>query len=115
MDDMAGRQAVSARDARLAGRTPADTPTLRQKFRAGRAMYRAVDAAASEQAFVGGIDDRIHLQRRDVGNDHAKKRQSAVQPPSIERGVPVICAAESEQRKTASAPISSTLANSRVG
>jgi hypothetical protein len=32
-------------------------------------MDRTVDATATEQGFIGGIDDRIHIQRGDVGDD----------------------------------------------
>src|SRR3954454_14623959 len=40
---------------------------------------------------------------------------SAVQPPSIERFVPVICAASSPQRNSASAATCSEVTNSLVG
>ena len=45
----------------------------------------------------------------------AVSSQSAVQPPSTESVVPVICVAASEQRNTVSAPISDACANSCVG
>ncbi len=39
------------------------------QLRAGRAMDRAANAAARRQGRVGGVDDRINFQRRDVGRD----------------------------------------------
>lgn len=42
-----------------------------QKIRPGRAMDRAVHAAAAAQTFVGGVHDSIDSERRDVGNGSA--------------------------------------------
>jgi len=60
----------------LAGRAAHARADLRQgtagveQLRAGRAMDRAVHAAAAQQGFVGRIDDRIHRQGRDVALPH---------------------------------------------
>ena len=102
MDDVARRKPVSSCDPRLAGRAAADPATLLQKLRPGGTVDCSVDTASAEQALVRSVDDRIERKRRDVGDDDAE-HQSAVQPPSIECVVPVICEAASEQRKTVSA------------
>jgi hypothetical protein len=66
---MPRRQAVTAGDAGFAWGTAAEAPALGQQFRTGGAMDGAVDPAAAEQRPVGGVDDRIDRERRDVG-DH---------------------------------------------
>jgi hypothetical protein len=69
---MARRQRMGAGGAHFAGRATHARAQLRQ-LRAlgqqcgpGRAMDRAVDTAATEQCFIGRVDDRIHRQGRDV-------------------------------------------------
>jgi hypothetical protein len=32
-------------------------------------VHRAVDAAAAQQRFVGRVDDRVDVERRDVGGN----------------------------------------------
>ena len=59
---MPGFQLVAAGDFRLAGFGAAERSAFGQQFRSGRAMNGAVDAAAAEQAAVGGIDDGIDIQ-----------------------------------------------------
>ena len=59
MDDMLRRQPIAARDLGRAGLAAAEGAAFGEQFRPGRAMDRAVDAAAAEQAAVGGIDDGV--------------------------------------------------------
>src|SRR5947209_12230202 len=66
MDDMARRQLVAAGDLRIAGFAAAQCFTLAQQLLPVGAMDRAIDTAAAEQAFVGGIDDRIDIELGDV-------------------------------------------------
>jgi hypothetical protein len=66
MNDMRCRKAVAAGDFRVSGVAPAEAYALGEQIGPGGAMYRAVDTAASEQRVVGRVDDRIHLEGRDV-------------------------------------------------
>ena len=69
MHDLARGQAEPRRDARLARGTAADLAAGREQLGPGGAVDRPVHAAAPEQARVGGVDDRIDGERRDVGLD----------------------------------------------
>src|SRR6185437_663239 len=66
MDDVTRRQPVAARDPRFSGGTAAERPAFGQKLRPGRAVNRAIDAAATEQRRVGRVDDRVDIERRDI-------------------------------------------------
>ena len=74
MDHMPGFQLVAAGDFRLAGLGAAEASAFGQQFRSGRAMNGAVDATAAQEAAVGGIDDGIHIQGGDVGNNDFQPR-----------------------------------------
>jgi hypothetical protein len=39
-------------------------------------MDGAADAAARSELLVGGIDDRIHLEAGDVGDERAQRRDT---------------------------------------
>jgi hypothetical protein len=67
VDHVAGGQAVAARDAGLPRRAAAEGAALGQQLGAGGVVDRAVDAAAAEQAFVGGVDDGVDGEPGDVG------------------------------------------------
>ena len=69
MDDVPRGQAVALGDLGVAGLAAVQRAALFQKLRAGRAMDRAIDAAAAQQAFVGGVDDRIDVEPGDVAFD----------------------------------------------
>src|SRR5438067_9110340 len=69
MDDMAGLQTVTARDLRLAGARTAQRAAFRQQLRTSATVNRAIDAAAAEQGLVGGVDDRIDVEKCDVAFD----------------------------------------------
>jgi hypothetical protein len=67
MNHITGRQAITRSQLRIADLAAAQRPAFPQQFRSGRAMNRAVDAAPTQQACIGRIDDRIDRQGRDVG------------------------------------------------
>src|SRR5262245_28368271 len=67
--DVASRQGVTGRDARLAGRAPAEQAAFIEQSGAGGAVDGPVHAAAAEQRGVGGVDDRVDTERRDVAPD----------------------------------------------
>jgi hypothetical protein len=52
---------------RPAGGATAEQAALLEKFRAGGAMDCPVNASASKQRVIGGVDDSIHGQGRNVG------------------------------------------------
>ena len=72
VDDEPCRKVVPAGDPRCAGRTAdagADLPNplaLLEEPWAGRPVNRAVDTPAAEKTFVRRVDDRVHLEPRDV-------------------------------------------------
>ena len=60
VDDVASRaRPPAAGRARVAGLAAAERPALVEELGPGGAMDRAVDAAAAEQARVGGVDDHL--------------------------------------------------------
>ena len=69
VDDVARRQVVAAGDARIARRAAADPLALLLELGPGGAMDGPVDAAAAEKALIGGVDDGVGLEPRDVA-DH---------------------------------------------
>ena len=66
MNDMFRREPITASDPGLAGLAAANFFAFCQEFRAGRAMDRSIDSAATEQRGIRGIHDRIDLQPGDV-------------------------------------------------
>src|SRR5205814_1667539 len=66
VDHPARGQRVAACQAHVAGGAAAEPTTLLEQPWPRRPMNGAVDAAAAEQARVRGVDDRVHVQRRDV-------------------------------------------------
>jgi hypothetical protein len=69
VDDVAGGQAVAPGQARLAGRAAAEGAALGQQLGAGRAVDGPVHTAAAEEAVIGGVDDGVNGELRDVGLD----------------------------------------------
>jgi hypothetical protein len=69
MDDVAGLQIETRRDLSLAGRAAAERKAGLQQLRSGGAVDGAVDAAAAGKLRIGGVDDGVDVQRRDVGDD----------------------------------------------
>jgi hypothetical protein len=68
MDHVARLELEASRDFRLAGRTAAKREAGFEQLRAGGAMDRPIDAAAGKPS-IGGVDDRIDRERRDVGDN----------------------------------------------
>jgi hypothetical protein len=69
MNDMPGRKPVTFGDFGIAGGAAAEAAAFGQKLRSGGAMDGAIDAAAAEQRFIGGVDDGVNAQGGDVGGD----------------------------------------------
>ena len=88
MDDVARGQPAAARDHRRPGRAAlVALLQLAHQLRSRGSMDRAVDTAATGERRVGGVDDRVDLQRGDVGADGARSgrrrpRGRAGQAPS---------------------------------
>jgi len=74
VDDVAGLEVVAAGDPGFAGRAAAEGAAFGQQPGPGGAMDGAVHPAAAPQRLVGGVDDGVDVQRRDVGRDHAQAR-----------------------------------------
>jgi hypothetical protein len=58
-----------------AGVAAAERATLGEKVRSRGAMDGAVDAAAAQQRAVGGVDDGLDIERRDVGDADLEPRR----------------------------------------
>ena len=67
VNDVLGWKRKPGRDSGLTSRARADLATGFFKTWSRRSEYRPADAAAPEQAFVGGVHDGIYFERRDVG------------------------------------------------
>src|SRR4029450_3037346 len=74
-----GRQPVSAGGLGIAGVASAQRAALLQQVRAGGTVDGAVDTPAPQQARLGGVDDGVDLERRDVGA-HCLDRRRARHP-----------------------------------
>ena len=66
MDDVVCGQFVAAGDSGLAGLTATQATTRGQEFGTGGSVDGAVNAAAAQERAVGGIDNGIYLQARDI-------------------------------------------------
>ena len=67
VNDVLGWKGKPGRDSGLTSRARADLAAGFFEARSRRSEDRPADAAAPEQAFVGGVHDGIHFERRDVG------------------------------------------------
>ena len=67
VDDPAGRQVVAGCDLRLTGFAATQLAAGLKQFGSGRAVDGTIDTATAQQRLVGGIDDGVHGQGRDVG------------------------------------------------
>ena len=74
MDHMLGRQSISAGDFGVAGLAAMERAAFGEQFGPGRAMDRAIDAAAAKQRRIRGVDDGVNAQRGDVGDDDFQPR-----------------------------------------
>jgi hypothetical protein len=69
VNHMPRRQPITGRDLCSAGLAAAQRAAFGNKLRASHAMNRTVDATASEKRAIGGVDDGVNAQCRDVGDD----------------------------------------------
>ena len=69
VNHMPRRQPIAQGDLGAAGLAAMERAALGGKLRSGRAMDRTVHAAAAEQGAIGGVDDGVNAQCRDVGDD----------------------------------------------
>ena len=76
MDHVPRRQPIAPGDLGVAGRAAIERAALGEQFGPGGAMDRAVNAAPAEQRRIGGVDDGVNAQRRDVGNDDFQPRRA---------------------------------------
>jgi hypothetical protein len=76
--DYARPKATPARILGIAVGTSPQGSAFGEQFGSGRAMDRAVDTAAAQEARVGGIDDRIDGERRNVGTKSGDIRMHGV-------------------------------------
>src|SRR5262249_46414127 len=76
VDDVLGLQAIAAGDLGRSGLAAAQRPTFDQQLGSGGAMDRTVDPAATEQRAVRRVDDRVDVQRRDVGDTDLQPRRA---------------------------------------
>ena len=60
MNHMPRRQAIASGDFGVAGLAAVQRAAFGQQLRPGRAMDRAIDAAAAEQRRVRGVDDGVN-------------------------------------------------------
>src|SRR5262249_46684257 len=67
VDHEARLEPVAARQLRIAGLAAAERAALREQLLAGRAVDRAVDPTAAQQAGVRRVDDRVDVEGGDVG------------------------------------------------
>ena len=76
MNHMPRRQTIASGDFGVAGLAAVERAAFGKKLRPGGAMDRAVDAAAAEQRRIGGVDDGVNAQGRDVGDDDFQPRRA---------------------------------------
>ncbi len=81
MDHMPSRQTIALGDLGAAGLAAIQHAAFDGELRTRRAMDRAVNTASAKQRRIGGVDDGVNAQRRDVGDDDFKSRR-----PEIEGG-----------------------------
>jgi hypothetical protein len=72
VDDVPGGKPVTLSDLGVAGGAAAEAAAFGQQLRPGGAMDCAIDAAAPEQRFIGGVDNGVNVQGGDVGDDDFK-------------------------------------------
>src|SRR5262249_16297332 len=103
LDDVLGLEAIAAGDLGGAGVAAAERATLGEKVRPGGAVNGAIDAAATEQRSVGGVDDGPDIERGDVGDADLEPRGSDFggEEGSAHRrdGSAIACAAQRHRRR----------------
>lgn len=76
VNDVAGGQTKTRSDLRVARHAAVERATRLKQSRPGGAMNCAVNTAAAQQRGVGGVDDRVEAQTRDIGDDYLKPRMA---------------------------------------
>ena len=76
VDDVPCGELVTTGDLRVACGTAAERTALGQQFGSRATVDGPVNASPAEQRGVGGVDDRINVKRRDVGDDHLQLRSA---------------------------------------
>ncbi len=71
---MPRRKPITSGDLGAAGLAAMEGAAFGEKLRPGSAVDRAIDAAAAEQDRVGGVDDGVNAQARDVGDNDLDAR-----------------------------------------
>src|SRR5258708_6346891 len=67
VDDVPGREPVTARDLRITRRAAAEQTAFGEQLRTGGTMDRTVDTSSAEEGRIGGVDDGVDGERGDVG------------------------------------------------
>ena len=93
VNDMTGREPVSLGDLGIASLAAMKLPAFHYEVRTCRSMDRAVDATAAKQRRVGGVDNSIDTQGRDIGDEdfepHAADLACAQVQAAVEAGTPL--------------------------
>jgi hypothetical protein len=74
MNHMPHRQPVTSGDFGVAGPAAMERATFGQQLGPGRAMDGAIDTAAAEQRSIGGVDDGVNAECRDIGDGDFQPR-----------------------------------------
>ncbi len=104
MNHMPGRQPISAGDFGAAGLAAMERAAFRKKLRSGRAMDRAVHATTAEQRGVGGVDDGVDAQARDVGDDDFQPRRADLARGQTQAGAAALTVTPLSARSCCNSP-----------
>ena len=69
-----GRKAIAFGDFSVAGGAATKRAAFGKQLGTGGPMNRTIDAATTEQRRIGGVDDGVNAQCRDIGNDDFEPR-----------------------------------------
>jgi hypothetical protein len=70
------RQPIAFGDLGIAGFAAMQRAAFGKQFGSSRIMYIAIDAATTKQRRIGGVDDGVNAQGRDVGDDDLAPRRA---------------------------------------
>src|SRR5258708_12075838 len=104
MDDMQGWQRISQSDLGGAGIATLEGAEFGKKLRPGRAMDRAVHATTAEQRGVGGVDDGVDAQARDVGDDDFQPRRADLARGQTQAGAAALTVTPLSARSCCNSP-----------
>ena len=74
MNHMPGRQPVALGDLGVAGGATIEPAAFGKQLWPGAAMDGAIDPSSAEQRRIGGVDDGVDAQGRNIGDDDLKPR-----------------------------------------